>query len=52
MSIVQRPDEAAQPSMPRAALRADDVDAALSVAELTKVVPALARGQRVVTNGV
>jgi len=49
LTLVQRPDEARQPSMPATALREDDVDAALSVAELLRVVPALARGQRVTT---
>jgi two-component system chemotaxis response regulator CheB len=50
LTLVQRPDEARQPSMPATALREDDVDAALSVSQLLNVVPALAQGKRVKTN--
>jgi two-component system chemotaxis response regulator CheB len=51
LTLVQRPDEARQPSMPATALREDDVDGALTVSQLIHVVPALAQGERVKTNG-
>ena len=44
LSIVQRPDEARQPSMPLTAIREDDVDAALSAVEIAQMLPVLAAG--------
>lgn len=51
ISLVQQPAEASCPSMPVTALREDHVDAALSLAELARTIPELARGKRVVTSG-
>lgn len=45
LSVVQRPDEARQPSMPAMALREDDVDAALSTREIAELLPLLAAGR-------
>src|SRR5262249_28597096 len=47
LSLVQRPDEARQPSMPVTALREDDVDAALSLEELALLIPLLAGGRSI-----
>jgi two-component system chemotaxis response regulator CheB len=44
ITLVQRPDEAQFPTMPLRALREDDVDGALSPAELSDAVIALAAG--------
>jgi two-component system chemotaxis response regulator CheB len=45
LSIVQRPDEARQPSMPLTAIREDDVDAALGTDEIAEMLPLLAAGR-------
>ena len=42
LSLVQRPEQARQPSMPLSALREDDVDAALTVEEIARLLPLLA----------
>ena len=44
LSLVQRPEEAPFPRMPRTAIAEDDVDAALTTEELADAVPLLARG--------
>jgi two-component system chemotaxis response regulator CheB len=45
LSIVQRPDEAQQPSMPLTAIREDDVDAVLRTQEIAEMLPLLAAGR-------
>jgi two-component system, chemotaxis family, protein-glutamate methylesterase/glutaminase len=45
LSIVQRPDEAQQPSMPLIAIREDDVEAALRTEEIAEMLPLLAAGR-------
>ncbi len=45
LSIVQRPDEARQPSMPLTAIREDDVDAALRADQIAEMLPLLAAGR-------
>jgi len=45
LSIVQRPDEARQPSMPLAAIREYDVDAALRTDQIAEMLPLLAAGR-------
>lgn len=47
LSLVQRPEQARQPSMPLSALREDDVDAALTLEEIARVLPLLAAGRAV-----
>jgi two-component system, chemotaxis family, protein-glutamate methylesterase/glutaminase len=44
ITLVQRPDEARQPSMPIAALREDDVDAAIGTDAMALLLPLLAVG--------
>jgi len=44
VSLVQSPEEATFPSMPRAALRKDHVDGAYSARELAQIITQLARG--------
>jgi hypothetical protein len=50
LALVQTPEEARHPSMPATALREDHVDAALTMSELVRTVPALAQGQKVKTS--
>ena len=45
ISLVQDPGEAAYPSMPRSALRYDDVDAILPLARIPEVLLQLCRGE-------
>ena len=45
LSIVQRPDEARQPSMPLTAIREDDVNAALRADEIAEMIVLLAAGR-------
>ena len=45
LSIVQRPDEARQPSMPLTAIREDDVDAALRTHRIAEMMLLLAAGR-------
>jgi chemotaxis response regulator CheB len=47
ISLVQRPDEARQTSMPIAALREDDVDAAIGTDAMALLLPLLAVGRSV-----
>ncbi|MEX6874021.1 chemotaxis protein CheB, partial [Pseudomonas aeruginosa] len=44
LALVQKPEEAEQPSMPWAALMADHPDASLPVAEIAARVAALTQG--------
>ncbi len=52
LGMVQSPAEAPHPSMPSTALCEDHVDAAVTLQELVRIVPVLAQGKRVVTNGI
>jgi two-component system, chemotaxis family, protein-glutamate methylesterase/glutaminase len=47
VALVQSPSEACAPTMPRAAISADDVDAALSLDDLASAVVALVAGETV-----
>ena len=51
LSLVQRPDEARHPSMPRHAIGEDDVDAALSAEDIALLLPMLAAGRSVGLQG-
>jgi two-component system chemotaxis response regulator CheB len=48
LSLVQHPDEAMFPQMPRSAIVNDRVEAALPVSEIAETLAALARGESVV----
>jgi two-component system chemotaxis response regulator CheB len=47
LSLVQDPQEAAYPQMPRSAILNDRVQATLPVAEIVELLPALARGEAI-----
>ena len=47
VSLVQAPDEAAYPQMPRSGIINDRVQAALAVADIAETIAALARGEAV-----
>jgi two-component system chemotaxis response regulator CheB len=49
VSLVQDPDEASYPQMPRSGIINDRVQAALPVADIAETVAALARGETVST---
>ena len=51
IAIVQKPDEATNPSMPLAALRHDHVDAAVSSADVAQVLVSLFRGESIGATG-
>jgi two-component system, chemotaxis family, protein-glutamate methylesterase/glutaminase len=51
LSLVQNPDEAYMPSMPKNAIEYDHVDMIVSLADISSVLAALARGEEVKIGG-